>query len=143
MMISFHFPPIAANAAVSGQSLTGFRRLVRLGVTCRCVLASTRPPGYDAKRYEMDSMHRRGRAAITPRPRTGWRTARLRFRDRRLEGSCVAARSSTDRFLDVVELRRYIRRAQGLEWSSQSWRARGRGSRRPDRGSEPPALQRA
>src|SRR3989442_660510 len=26
MMISFHFPPIAASAAVKGQSLTGFAR---------------------------------------------------------------------------------------------------------------------
>src|SRR5262245_3248658 len=47
MMISFHLPPMAASAAVSGQSLTGFARRVRAVVTFRCLLAAMTGIQYD------------------------------------------------------------------------------------------------
>src|SRR6476620_11597006 len=49
MMISFHFPPIAARAAVSGQSVIGFRRRVCGIVTLTCLLAGEAACGYDAR----------------------------------------------------------------------------------------------
>src|SRR5262245_38309554 len=49
MMMSFHLPPIAASAAVSGQLLTGFGRRVGGVVTRRFLLVATAPVHYDAK----------------------------------------------------------------------------------------------
>src|SRR5262245_31939974 len=48
MTISFHLPPIAASAAVSGQSLTGFGRRAGGMVTARFLLADPTSVYYDA-----------------------------------------------------------------------------------------------
>src|SRR6266540_2179916 len=42
MMMSFHFPPIAASAAVSGQSLTGLRRRLPESSFWSAMIASSR-----------------------------------------------------------------------------------------------------
>src|SRR4029453_2950328 len=50
MMISFHLPPTAARAAVSGQSDTGFGRRARAVVTRRFLLVVKMSVDYDAPR---------------------------------------------------------------------------------------------
>src|SRR5215510_6039756 len=53
MMMSFHLPPTAASAAVSGQSLTGLRRRGRGVVTPRFLLVATALVRYDAGMYRL------------------------------------------------------------------------------------------
>src|SRR5262245_52410058 len=94
MMMSFHLPPTAASAAVNGQPLTGFRRRVRPVVTAPCLLVAATSLRYDREDVTTSIMQ-----CVTHAPAAGSgaratrRTARLRFRVRRMEGAPLAARS--------------------------------------------------
>src|SRR5262245_29593301 len=139
MMISFHLPPTAASAAVSGQSLTGFGFRVRQVVTPRFLLVATMSITLRFPYGSHFSMVRGARVAAAGRARAAGRSARLRFRDRLVDGAAVAARSSPDRLDDVARVRGHFRRPQSLGRPREPRRARREGRGGTHRGSDAPA----
>src|ERR1700749_5282170 len=135
MIVSFHFPPTAAHAAVSGQFTIVFFRAGM--VTSKCVLANTRILDENGARADQVAVKGRWNAAHVPARRrlnagafgglsTGpapRRKPRLRFRDRDLAYPSSSPPASAHGFDHVGRLRRHLCGYQNLERQSEHGRA--------------------